>query len=63
MTNQRNIVELFEEDLNSSPPRITNISFPHIPDNPYYIRAKVDGEWAGIRKITEKEYNDVRCGK
>ena len=63
MTNQRNIVELFEEDLNTPLPRITNISLAHTPGNPYYIRAKVDGEWAGIRKITEKEYYDVMSGK
>lgn len=63
MANNKSHIDLFEDDLQNPPNRLTNITFPHTPGNPYYVRANVDSEWCGIRRISEKEYRDVMHGK
>ena len=42
-------------------PRITSIHFPtRLPGGSCFIRADIDGEWQGIRKISEEDYDRGR---
>lgn len=56
--NMTNNPEIKESDyIPYNNPRITNIYFPpHRPGGAYYIRADIDKDWCGIRKISESEH-------
>lgn len=55
MTNNPEIEE--SEDIPYNNPRINKVDFPlHLPNGFYWIRAKIDGDWYSVRKITESEY-------
>ena len=42
-------------------PRITGIHFPtRLPGGSCFIRADIDGEWHGIRKISQEDYDRGR---
>lgn len=51
MTNNKTMEELFEEDLHSITPRITEITFPPYRNNHYFIRCKIDGEQQFMKAI------------
>ena len=63
MTNQRNIVELFEEDLNTPQPRITGITFPPSRNNRHFIRCRIDGEQQFLKEIPIKVYQEYKDDK
>ena len=51
MTNNKSMEDLFEEELNASTPRITDITFPPARNNRYFIRCKIDGEQQFMKEI------------
>ena len=63
MTDQRNIVELFEEDLNTPQPRITGITFPPSRNNRHFIRCRIAGEQQFLKEIPIKVYQEYKDGK
>lgn len=60
MTNNKSMEDLFEEELNASTPRITDITFPPARNNRYFIRCKIDGEQQFMKEIATELLDDYK---
>lgn len=63
MTNNHSIAEMFENDLNASVQRITDITFPLSRDSRHFIRCKIDGEQQFLHEIPLKYFNQYKSGE
>lgn len=56
MHNNKNLIDLFEKDLQGYSDKVRNLTLPHIPGNPYFMRVELNDCCFYMKKITEENY-------
>lgn len=56
MHNNKTLIELFEKDLQGYSDKVKNLTLPHTPGNPYFMRVELNDCCFYMKKITEENY-------
>lgn len=56
MHNNKNLIDLFEKDLQGYSDKVKNLTLPHIPGNPYFMRVELNDCCFYMKEITEDNY-------
>lgn len=56
MHNNKTLIELFEEDLKNYSDKVKNLTLPHTPGNPYFMRVELNDSCFYMKRISEENY-------
>jgi len=59
MHNNKTLVDVLKKDLQGYSDKVKNLTLPHTPGNPYFMRVELNDNCFYMKKIAEKNY--IKC--